>query len=277
MRRIQLLAVPYDSGHRGVRMGAGPLDLLAHGAETRARALAATLIEARNPWRSEVATSFELAGLLARSVRETIDAGLLPVVLAGNCSTALGTIGGTSREGGLGVLWLDAHADLNTPETSQSGFLDGMALAVATGRCWKELAAGIPGFAPVADPRVALVGTRDLDPPEAAILERAAVQRVSPADTGAMQTVLGNLERAGTRQLYVHVDLDVHDPATCRANGYAVEGGLTLEQTLDVIGMAARAFPLAALAITAYDPAAGDEGRAREVALRILERIAELA
>jgi len=276
MRPVRLIAVPYDSGHRGLRMGAGPLDLLAHGAAERAGA-PTTVIEARNPWRSEVGTSFELAGLLAGAVEAACSDGALPLVLAGNCSTSLGTLAGLGP-GDAGILWLDAHADLNTPETTPSGFLDGMALAIATGRCWRGMASTIPGFRPIADERVALLGTRDLDPPEAAVLEGSAMRVVRAADvTAGLPDALEGLRAAGTRRLYLHVDLDVHDPSTCRANRYAVDGGLSLEQTLGVIRSAAESMTIAAVAITAYDPDADERGRAREVALRIVETVARAA
>jgi arginase len=81
--------------------------------------------------------------LFARSA--TGLAGRLPVIVAGNCNVGLGAIGGIDAPR-LGIVWLDAHPDFHTPETTDSGFIDGMGLAAATGACWKTLCNSIPGF-----------------------------------------------------------------------------------------------------------------------------------
>lgn len=279
---VELIAVPYDSGHRGKRMGAGPLDLLEHGAAVRAGAAEVTLVEADEGWRAEVGTAFELARALAGRVRGAAERGRFPLVLAGNCASSLGTVAGLDDRGDLGILWLDAHADLNTPETTASGFLDGMALSILMGGCWRAAAATVPGFHPVDAERVALVGARDLDPAEAELLAGSAVRRVGVEEInrrGAGEAVRGaveSLKGAGARRLYLHLDLDVHDPSTGAANRYAAPGGLLPEQTAGLIAAAAPVLPLAAAALTAYDPAFSHDGRARRTALDLLETIAGL-
>src|SRR2546423_13798265 len=100
--------------------------------------------------------------MLSTAVRETREASRFPIVLAGNCNTAVGTLAGLGAES-TGVAWFDAHGDFNTPETTTSGFLDGTAVAIITGRCWTQLACTVPEFAPIADERVCLIGTREVD------------------------------------------------------------------------------------------------------------------
>ena len=99
-------------------------------------------------WSAEIGAAFDLAGAVARAVDEAIVDGRFPLVLSGNCGpAALGCVGGlrtVSR-----VLWFDAHGDFKTPETTVSGYLDGMALAAVTGRCWTQLTNAIPGFVPI--------------------------------------------------------------------------------------------------------------------------------
>ena len=80
--------------------------------------------------------------------RDRNPAERFPLVLAGNCNAAVGVVAGLGP--GAAVLWCDAHADFNTPETTTGGFLDGMGLATVTGRCWTSMAARVPGFVPVA-------------------------------------------------------------------------------------------------------------------------------
>ena len=123
---IQLLLVPYDSGNRGERMGAGPERLLEVGLERTLRESGHTVrtrIAELPPgsWHAEIRTSFELMRMLSIGVREALESGQFPMVLAGNCSTAVGTIAGLGSQS-TGVAWFDAHGDFNTPETTSSGF-----------------------------------------------------------------------------------------------------------------------------------------------------------
>ena len=147
---LTLISVPYDSALRGVRMGAGPERLIGAGLPGRLEALGHTVRletvehEAEPP--TEIRTGFELMRGVAAQVSAAVRAGRFPIVLSGNCNTAVGTIGGLG--GGVGIVWLDAHGDFHTPETTTGGFLDGTGLATATGRCWRALAATVPGFHP---------------------------------------------------------------------------------------------------------------------------------
>jgi arginase len=261
--RVELIVVPYDSGHRGARMGAGPEHLVRAGLPARLAAaghdVGVRLVESRSSWRSEVRTAFELAGLIADEVRDTRSSGAFPLVLSGNClQAALGTVAALEAPA---VFWFDAHADFNTPETTIGGFLDGMALATLTGRCWTQLSSAIPGFQPVAESRVTLIGSRDLDPLEASALDRSAVRRLSVASLRAPPD--------GAAAGYVHLDLDVLDPSGGAANSYAVPGGLTrgdVESALDSIALGT---PVVGAALTAYDPAADSRGSVAESALAL--------
>lgn len=274
--RLRLIEVPFDSGHWGARMGRGPGALLAAGAEARLRAAGHAVETERvafpSPFPTEVATAFRVAGALAERVRAAAWQSRLPLVLAGNCLSAAGALAGLGREE-VGVVWLDAHADFNTPETSESGFLDGMALAVATGRCWRPLARTLPGFRPVDPGRVLLVGARDLDAGERAELEEAGVDRVAPEAVGALPAALDRL-RERVDRVYLHVDLDVLDPAEGRANGYAAPGGLSLAAVREAIRGVRERFRVRAATLSAYDPAHDADGRARAAALDILAGIA---
>jgi arginase len=274
--RVQVLQVPYDSGRRDERMGRGPAHFLHHGAASRLRALGhavdAETVEApawAARFATEIATSFAVYGVLAERVERAAAAGVLPVVLSGNCGSALGTVAGlrAARPAeGVSVVWLDAHGDFNTPETTGSGFLDGMALAALTGRCWVRMAATLPGFGPVPEERVATVGVRDLDALECEALARSRVNAVSVDDirTWGAAVALGRALAAvgGEGRVYLHVDLDVLDPdAVGLANALAPAGGLTLAEAQAVVATVARSCTLGALCLASYDPAC-DEGAA---------------
>jgi arginase len=197
-------------------------------------------------------------------------------VLSGNCGyAALGTVAALGER--AGVLWLDAHADFNLPDSSPSGFFDGMALATLTGRCWREAARAFEGFRPVAEERVVLLGARDLDPEERRMLEASAIRWLPPAtlrsDPGALDAALASLAgHAGP--LYLHLDLDVLDPAALRANRYATAGGLTPDEAAVVLATARARFELAAVAVTAYDPDHDDVDRAVAVVRGLLDAVA---
>src|SRR6266516_4932162 len=212
---IQLLAVPYDSGHRGARMGAGPEALLSAGLERALRAnghrVHTKIAELPgDSWHAEIQTSFELMRMLSRAVGEAVESGRFPIVLAGNCNTAVGTIAGLGAQS-TGVAWFDAHADFNTPETTTSGFLDGTAVAILTGRCWTQLAATVPGFLPVPDNRICLIGARDIDSLEGGLLDQSAVSVVAPRHLREnLSRRLQNMSEH-VDSIYVHLDLDVLD------------------------------------------------------------------
>src|SRR5439155_26231921 len=131
----------------------------------------------------------------AVEVRHAVRAGAFPIALSGNCGSAIGAIAGVGE--GTGVAWFDGHGDFNTPETTVSGFLDGMALAIATGRCFRPLARSVPGFVPVAGHDAFLVGARDLDPEERTALEGSDLGWVTVAkirSSGAAEALRPVLE-----------------------------------------------------------------------------------
>lgn len=132
---------------------------------------------------SEVTLAVDLARVLAEQVGASKRNGHFPLILAGRCMAALGAVAGLESNR-TGVVWFDSHGDFNTPETSRSGMLDGMAGAVIAGRCWRGVSTTVPGFVPVSESRYVLIGARDLDPPEAELLRDSAVTLVSPQRIG---------------------------------------------------------------------------------------------
>lgn len=249
--RAKYFAIPYDSGHRGLRMGAGPSRI------ARELGIEAEEIAPASEWRAEIKTTFELYRALAERVR---DAGDFPVVLSGNCGAAVGAAAGVGTED-LAVLWFDAHGDYNTPDTTDTGYLDGMALGILTGRCWKALAMTIPNFTPVPPSRVIHAGSRDYSPGELDAMVADGV-RIGP-----------HFESVEARRILVHVDLDVIDPAFGRANHYAVGGGLSPDEVLQMIELARRRFEIAGLVLASYDPACDPEGRIAAIAARIARAV----
>ena len=194
--------------------------------------------------------------------------GRFPLILAGNCISAVGTVAAFRRPE---VYWFDAHGDLNTPESTRSGYLDGMALSILMGRCWRGLSAQI-GLQPVPEEQIWLLGARDLDPAEEEFLAKSAVRRISAE---VALSALPEVEHGNGA--YLHIDLDVMDSSVGTANRYAAPGGFSLEGLVTVVERIAERTPIGAAALTAYDPEADGSGSVLRAALQIAERVAAVA
>jgi arginase len=283
---VRLLIVPYHLGGPEGASAHGPDRLLAAGLEARLASAGARLrierVDRAGRFRNEAASSLEVAGAVRGAVERALDRGEFPLVLAGDCSTAVGTAAGLAARERLAVVWLDAHGDFNTPETTASGNFDGMSLAVCVGRCWTHVAATLAGLRPLPEDRVLLVGVRALDPLEDALLASSEVAvltaRRLTADGGA-GTLDRRLRELATRATaaYLHVDLDVVDAAEAPANEWAVAGGPSAAEVERVIGRVAAHLPVRAAALTAYDPGADPEGRAAEAGLGLIAALVRAA
>jgi arginase len=283
MTAIRLIQVPYDSGHYGVRMGAGPLALGRAGAARLLRERGHTVEEQLlepPAWRAELRTAFELQRLVAAEAAAARTAGQLPLLLAGNCNTTVGMLAspaaGARRPG---LAWFDAHGDFNTPETDAGGFLDGHGLAMSVGRCWRALTSTVPGFSPVPENRVILVGARSLDAAEEVALRGSAIDWLDPDRTRSDRALGAAVDAFATRtdSVHLHVDLDVHDPSIAPANEYAAADGLSAAQVQRVVRRIAGRVPVASATFAAYDPAFDPHGRMARTALDLLLLVAELA
>lgn len=277
--KLTLIVAPYDSGHMHSGFGRGPDAILGAGLvetlEDAGHEVVAEDIGKVGPQQArEIATGFAVCAAVAEKVSAARDEERFPIVLTGNCLTANGAVAGENADS---IVWLDQHGDINTPETSPSGFLDGMALSTVLGLCWKQVATTIPGFHPIDPSRCVLVDARDLDPQEAALLATLPVATASCANAADK---VAALRAAGAHRTHLHIDLDVHDPATLQVNRYATPGGPTPEQVRQAACEIARAQPLSGVSISAYDPVFDAKGEVPPVVgallvelLAALERI----
>lgn len=259
--------VPYDSGHRAARMGAGPLRLV------QELGVRAESIETEDQLPREIATAFELYAKLAGAVHDCVANGDFPVVFSGNCGAINGLAAGLGMEK-LAVIWFDAHGEYMTPDTTTSGFLDGMGLSILTGRCWKSMAAKIPWFRPLPPSRTMLVGARDYSPGEREELMMDGVPLIEPLTMTEpnVDRWLSAMARDADR-LLVHVDLDVLDPKHGRANEFAADGGLSPDEILRVIAIARRRFNVVALELASFDPACDGDGRVARAGAAIVRAV----
>jgi arginase len=274
---VTVIAMPFHNAVPETGMGAGPRRLLeqARLAEALGPDTGVDWIELVDGAEPEIARTFELNSWLATAVARAARNGRFPLVLSGNCNSCLGVTAGVPATD-LGVVWFDAHADFDTPEDNVSGFLDVMALSTLTGSCWEALRSSIPGFAPVAERDVILVGARDLHEYQWRRLGASDVRRIATSDLDGSLGALGAaLDQLGDgKAIYLHVDLDVLDPSVGRANEYAAKSGLTLDRLLESIAAIRDRREIAAATISAYDPACDDDGRIAAAAVEVARAIA---
>ncbi len=284
MTEIRLLAVPYEVGALRMGVGRGAEKLLEAGAEEAlakgGARVSLEILELKDDSRdrsgaSEAKASFDLMELVASRVKEAVEDGAFPVLLSGSCFAGLGVVTGLVEES-PGVVWFDAHADFNTPDSTIEGYFDGMGLAILTGGAWRALA-DQSGIASIPESAVLLAGARDFDPLEEQRLESSEVHHLPPQridSDDAVARAAGELDPAPSG-LYLHVDLDVLDTEEARVNIYSAPDGLSAAQLTSQIGSLLDACPVRAISLTAYDPEVDAEGRVPPIAMRLLEVVAE--
>jgi arginase len=189
-----------------------------------------------------------------------------PVVVAsGDCTTALAIVAGLQRRGlSPGVIWIDAHGDFNTPRTTRSGYLGGMALAILTGRTGTSLAASI-GLRAVAENACALVGARDLDPAERELLEASAIARIDDVASLADAPL-------PPPPWYVHLDVDAIDPSELPPLRFPAPGGPSASTVAAALRALASRGPIAGLGLACtFTPATFAEIDPLEVIRPLIE------
>jgi arginase len=197
-------------------------------------------------------------------IDDALAGGHVPLMLAADCSISLTTLPAVLRyRPDARVLWLDAHGDYNSPETSGSGYLNGMCLAGACGEWDAALGDGI------GSDRVVLAGVRDLDEGERELLERSAVTVIGASTIETLVAVKNALDGA---PVFIHIDLDVIDPEHFPA-AFPAPGGLHPDKLYDLLDSVVEDCPLVGLEVTSFEAPEPDEERiaATETVMHVLE------
>jgi len=178
-------------------------------------------------------------GHLGRAVAKAAREGAFPVGLLGTCPSMPGMVAGLQHSGStrdplrIGLFWLDAHPDFNTPETTRSGSLGGMPVAVATGRCLTRMRLDAGLEPPLSERHVVMGGVRLTDPLEQRMLDDSLIEHVSVDDlrknSPAIARQMDRLSQL-TDKIYVHIDMDVLDPREVMGHGNKVPDGPSSEQ-----------------------------------------------
>ena len=272
--QIRVISIPYDSGNFKQRMGAGPGRLIPHITEHLRKSGNIVHLDEildSSSFQTETTTSFCLSRMAASSVLTALNNGEFPIIISGNCNTA--AMAATCGLGNKpGVIWMDCHADFNTPETTIGGFLDGMAVSILAGHCWKQLSASIPGYEPIPEEKIVLVGVRDIDPLEAERIDHSSLT-IIPAEKIKRDSIIQLPPIDGP--VYLHIDLDVIDPDIVKVNNYNTTGGLTDNLLLKVIKTIKRTYAISAVSFTAYDPTLDPEEKMPGIVTLLLTGIIE--
>ncbi len=207
-----------------------------------------------------------------RAAMAALPAGDLVVSVGGDCAIELAPVEAalSAHRDRLAVVWFDAHADLNSPETSPSGAFHGMVLRALTGDSPDALK---PTRALPAN-RVVLAGARALDPGEQDFVGRHGISHLSVAQLNEPDALLSAVRATGAEAVYIHIDLDVLDPGVFPAVGSPEPGGLTVEALLQAVHALAEEFTPAGVGITEYERA-DEAGQDEELLQRAVTGIVD--
>jgi arginase len=271
-REVAVIGAPLDlgQGRRGVDMG--PSAIRYAGLEERLTSLGYVVrdhgnVETAVPEATAMTDEharflpeiIETCERVAAKVAEEVAAGAIPLVLGGDHSVALGTLGGlAAAHGPGGVLWIDAHSDVNTPETSPSGNVHGMPLAAALGLAGDGFASERWPLPAVSPRRVVLLGLRETDEGERRLLREADIRVFTMSEIdriGVERAVREALDRvAGHGFVHVSLDMDVLDPELAPGVGTPVRGGLTYREAHLLLELVAESELVGSLEVVEVNP-----------------------
>ena len=293
-RRIKIIGVPLDLGasRRGVDMG--PSAVRVAGLEARLESLghevndsgniAVAIAETKHVGEQSARYLKEITDTCAHAaekVLRSLEEGMTPVVLGGDHSVAAGTVSGVAefyrrQNKKIGLIWIDAHSDINTPETSPSGNVHGMPLAALLG-LGPEPLANILGFSPkVAPENTVLIGVRDIDTTEKENIRRAGISEVytmRDIDERGMRTVMEEALRAagrGTSGYHVSLDMDWIDPEDAPGVGTPVRGGATYREAHLAMEIIADHGRMLSFEIVEVNPVIDERNRTADLAVELI-------
>jgi arginase len=293
-RKIKVIGVPLDLGaaRRGVDMG--PSAVRVAGLEARLEALGHEVRDGGNisvavaetkssgDHRSRYLKEItETCQRTAEMVEKALTDGMTPVILGGDHSVAAGSVSGVAdfyrqQNQNIGLIWIDAHADMNTPATSPSGNVHGMPLAALVG-LGPEPLTNLLGFSPKVQPdNVVLIGVRDIDVTEKENIKRAGVSEVytmRDIDERGMRTVMEEALRAagrGTAGYHVSLDMDWIDPEDAPGVGTPVRGGATYREAHLAMEIIADHGRMVALEVVEVNPVIDEHNRTADLAVELI-------
>lgn len=288
-RDIHVIGVPLDLGQslRGVDIGPGAVRYAGLGPALRALGHTVTdlgdiEIPKRDQLNPDQDPAFakaiaEVSAKLCAQAEASATNGATPIFVGGDHAISIGSVSGVTAAGRTGILWIDAHGDLNTPDTSPSGNIHGMPLATLLGTGLPDLVQ-LGGRNPKVLPEdVVLLAIRELDPGERAMALDHGLKVLTMRDIderGIAKVVREALDHLGhTERLHVSLDLDSLDPSVVPGVGTPVPGGLTYREAQLICETIADSGRMTSLDLVEVNPLIGDHNRTAEVAVRLTESL----
>lgn len=290
MQNIAIIGAPVDlgAGRRGVDMGPSALryaglqeqiEALGYAVRDQGNVLVPLAEQIEQPRPGEklryLSALVRVNQALCEQVYGARAEGRFPLVLGGDHSIAIGSVGGSARGRRLGMLWVDAHADFNTPETTPSGNIHGMSVAALTGRGHPALTE-LSGAAPVLqEGDIALLAVRDLDMLEREALRASGIHTFTMHDIdrrGLYAVVEEAITRisANTDGFHVSLDLDALDPVEAPGVGTPVLGGLSYRETHLVMELVAESGHLVSMDVVEVNPILDEGNHTAELAVQFV-------
>lgn len=284
-KTIRIIGVPIDLGQaqRGVDMGPGAIRYA--GLSARLAKLGYEIndigninVPVRDTLISERALNYlpsirQVCDAAYLAAREAVESGDIPVFIGGDHSLSIGTISGVTHLEPAGVIWVDAHGDFNTPETTLSGNVHGMSLAVLLGKGYPELVNVGKMGAKLQAKDVVMIGVRDLDPKERDRLRESEITVYTMRDIderGIGVVAREALDRLAHRQrLHVSLDMDGLDPMLVPGVGTTAPGGLTYREAQLLMEIIADTGRLASLDIVEINPILDQRNQTAQIAVEL--------
>jgi arginase len=289
LSRIGVIGIPYNTGSKGLSIEKGAEALRNAGIVVALQRFSEVVdfgdIKVTLPapdWSNPKLLNSNqvevLCRALATKIKAAIDAGCLPFIVGGECSMLMGIVEGLrSLKLRIGMVYMDAHGDFNTPETTPSGMIGGMDLAIVAGRGPKRLAAMFGHSPLLPEENIVLYGVRDLDALEAKALGESKVRVYSrekiksQGAEKAAEEILRHL-KSNCDCVYLHIDLDVLDESVFSAQGLPVPDGLSKEEFQSTLKVLVKSGKLCGLALLVFDAGKDADG---SQARRIVELVSE--
>ncbi len=291
---IELIGAPQDLGqvHRGVDMG--PSAVRVAGLVPRLESMGFTVVDVGNVACSTMATASEGQAharyldhvvqdseLLATAVEKAVRAGHFPLVIGGDHSVAIGTLGGVaSVEPRQGLLWIDAHADSNTPETSPSGNIHGMPVAVILGDGPASLV-NVAGVTPKAlEDHTVLLGLRSVDREEAERVRDSKMTYFTMHDVdqrgvaALIEEAVAVLTADGVERVHLSFDADAIDPREAPGTGTPVRGGFSYRESHLMMELLAEADIITSADFSEVNPVLDEHNKTAELIVHLISSLA---
>ncbi|KAH6980632.1 hypothetical protein BKA56DRAFT_673123 [Ilyonectria sp. MPI-CAGE-AT-0026] len=257
---ICIIVAPYHAGVYDERVGGGPLRILSHGLASQLERLTPVTfvnIAPVDEFEGEIGRPFKITRRISTAVSRAVSLNEFPLILSGNCSASAAAAAGLSSSVlDLGVLWFDAHDDLDTPDVHVSGCLDGMAASMMCGKSWPALMNTVPGFKSFSLDQVAFIGVCDVSESKRKWIKETGLTAVwGDASKHADLTDLGKvLERQKFAKSHVHLDVDVLDKSLGRANEWPSPGGLDSDDLLKRMELISSKIKPTSMTVCSFDP-----------------------